>query len=167
METPENVQFVQLCLIPRVHFGVQFTSPMCPFSWVQFHPLMGQKMGQKWVRKNKVLKKVQKIRRFHQKSADFWSEWRDLNPRPLGPEPSALPTALHPDMSASKSFPCPRDSVVYYTEFFGRCQVWKWVSHLNLNLPGNRGTRKSCPPALLFLSESPVTLSFCLSGPGR
>ena len=26
----------------------------------------------------------------------FWSEWRDLNPRPLGPEPSALPTALHP-----------------------------------------------------------------------
>lgn len=26
-----------------------------------------------------------------------WSEWRDLNPRPLGPEPSALPTALHPD----------------------------------------------------------------------
>ena len=97
----------------------------------------------------------------------IWSEWRDLNPRPLGPEPSALPTALHPDMSASKSFPCPRDSVVYYTEFFGRCQVWKWVSHLNLNLPGNRGTRKSCPPALLFLSESPVTLSFCLSGPGR
>ena len=25
--------------------------------------------------------------------------WRDLNPRPLGPEPSALPTALHPDIS--------------------------------------------------------------------
>ena len=86
METPENVQFVRLCLFPRVHFGVQFTSPMCPFSWVQFNPLMGQKMGQKWVRKNEALKKVQKIRRFHQKSADFWSEWRDLNPRPLGPE---------------------------------------------------------------------------------
>jgi hypothetical protein len=29
--------------------------------------------------------------------APYWSEWRDLNPRPLGPEPSALPTALHPD----------------------------------------------------------------------
>ncbi len=29
----------------------------------------------------------------------FWSEWRDLNPRPLGPEPSTLPTALHPDAS--------------------------------------------------------------------
>ena len=27
-----------------------------------------------------------------------WSEWRDLNPRPLGPEPSALPAALHPDV---------------------------------------------------------------------
>ena len=31
---------------------------------------------------------------------DFlWSEWRDLNPRPLGPEPSTLPSALHPDVS--------------------------------------------------------------------
>ena len=28
--------------------------------------------------------------------AATWSEWRDLNPRPLGPEPSTLPTALHP-----------------------------------------------------------------------
>ena len=27
-----------------------------------------------------------------------WSEWRDLNPRPHGPEPCALPTALHPDV---------------------------------------------------------------------
>lgn len=36
------------------------------------------------------------------KSYDFktfrWSEWRDLNSRPHGPEPCALPTALHPDM---------------------------------------------------------------------
>ena len=167
METPENVQFVKLCLIPVSILGYSLQIQCVHFLGYSLKPLMGQKMGQKWVSKNEALKKVQKIRRFHQKSADFWSEWRDLNPRPLGPEPSALPTALHPDMSASKSFPCPRDSVVYYTEFFGRCQVWKWVSHLNLNLPGNRGTRKSCPPALLFLSESPVTLSFCLSGPGR
>ena len=26
-----------------------------------------------------------------------WSEWRESNPRPHGPEPCALPTALHPD----------------------------------------------------------------------
>ena len=26
----------------------------------------------------------------------IWSEWGDLNSRPLGPEPSALPSALHP-----------------------------------------------------------------------
>ena len=26
-----------------------------------------------------------------------WSEWRDLNPRPLPPQGSALPSALHPD----------------------------------------------------------------------
>ena len=25
-----------------------------------------------------------------------WSEWRDLNSRPLDPQSSALPTALHP-----------------------------------------------------------------------
>ena len=31
------------------------------------------------------------------KTFDNWSEWRDLNPRPLGPEPSTLPSALHPD----------------------------------------------------------------------
>ena len=30
----------------------------------------------------------------------FWSEWRDLNPRPLGPEPSTLPSALHPEIVA-------------------------------------------------------------------
>ena len=29
----------------------------------------------------------------------LWSEWRDLNPRHLGPKPSALPAALHPDFS--------------------------------------------------------------------
>ena len=32
----------------------------------------------------------------------FWSEWRDLNSRPLDPQSSALPTAPHPDKR------CPR-----------------------------------------------------------
>ena len=27
-----------------------------------------------------------------------WSEWRDLNSRPLDAQSSALPTALHPDV---------------------------------------------------------------------
>ena len=30
-----------------------------------------------------------------------WSEWRDLNSRPLDPQSSALPTALHPDIFIS------------------------------------------------------------------
>ena len=30
--------------------------------------------------------------------APLWSEWRGSNPRPDGPKPPALPTALHPDM---------------------------------------------------------------------
>ena len=29
-------------------------------------------------------------------SAVYWSEWRDLNSRPLDPQSSALPAALHP-----------------------------------------------------------------------
>ena len=33
-------------------------------------------------------------------SLSLWSEWRDLNPRPLGPEPSTLPSALHPEIVA-------------------------------------------------------------------
>ena len=32
-----------------------------------------------------------------------WSEWRDLNSRPLDPQSSALPTAPHPEMCCSKS----------------------------------------------------------------
>ena len=32
-----------------------------------------------------------------------WSEWRDLNSRPLDPQSSALPTALHPDKLNSRS----------------------------------------------------------------
>ena len=43
----------------------------------------------------KQKKKVLKPLRFQ----DFyWSEWRDLNSRPLDPQSSALPTALHPDI---------------------------------------------------------------------
>ena len=34
----------------------------------------------------------------------LWSECGDLNSGPLGPEPSALPSALHPEMSFPDSF---------------------------------------------------------------
>ena len=43
----------------------------------------------------------------------FWSEWRDLNPRPLGPEPSALPTALHPEILNFKAY-------IYHKARFGQ-----------------------------------------------
>ena len=33
----------------------------------------------------------------HEPPVFWWSEWGDLNSRPLGPEPSALPAALHPE----------------------------------------------------------------------
>ncbi len=40
-----------------------------------------------------------------------WSEWRDLNSRPLDPQSSALPAAPHPD------------NVVYYTGRFRKMQA--------------------------------------------
>ena len=43
----------------------------------------------------------------------FWSEWGDLNSRPLGPEPSALPSALHPEM------------LDYYNPHIAHCQEYK------------------------------------------
>ena len=43
------------------------------------------------------LKNSQKLKRESPLRTFPWSEWRDLNPRPHGPEPCALPTALHPD----------------------------------------------------------------------
>ena len=46
---------------------------------------MGQFMGQKWVRKNKTLKKVQKTRRFQRNQRVSWYALRDSNPRPSGP----------------------------------------------------------------------------------
>ena len=39
-------------------------------------------------------KKVQMSQKRH---LDFWSEWRDSNPRHPAPKAGALPTALHPD----------------------------------------------------------------------
>ena len=45
----------------------------------------------------------------------IWSEWGDLNPRPLGPEPSALPAALHP-VSPPIIFPNRRAVKYYFTQ---------------------------------------------------
>ena len=43
---------------------------------------------------------INEVLKFHFKtnnkcSFSLWSRWRDSNPRPHGPEPRALPTALH------------------------------------------------------------------------
>ncbi len=44
--------------------------------------------------------RLQTAKRTEQKLCPFcWSEWRDLNSRPLDPQSSALPTAPHPDMT--------------------------------------------------------------------
>ena len=48
----------------------------------------------------------------------FWSEWRDLNPWPHGPEPCALPSALHPDNTAVFAV------LLYYIIFFEICNCF-------------------------------------------
>ena len=35
-------------------------------------------------------------------SGIFWSKWRDLNPRPFGPEPNALPNCATPRDGANE-----------------------------------------------------------------
>ena len=50
-----------------------------------------------------------------------WSEWRDLNSRPLDPQSSALPTALHPDICLSLSY---RSQLVHISTFFFIMQVF-------------------------------------------
>ena len=49
-----------------------------------------------------------------------WSEWRDSNPRPHGPEPCALPAALHPDGFPRAFGGCPERICVPRTARWGR-----------------------------------------------
>ena len=50
-------------------------------------------------------------------SGQIWSEWRDLNSRPLDPQSSALPTALHPDTPASLEV-----SLIIIARLFLKCK---------------------------------------------
>ena len=57
-------------------------------------------------------------------TAVIWSEWRDLNSRPLDPQSSALPAALHPDasdvLSVSDNYinTYPKKKQVFFSPFF-------------------------------------------------
>ena len=66
-------------------------------------------LGRFWTGENKEKPRYQ-AKGLH--TAVFrWSEWRDLNSRPLDPQSSALPAAPHPD------------NVVYYTGRFRKMQA--------------------------------------------
>ncbi len=62
----------------------------------------------------------------------FWSEWRDLNSRPHGPEPCALPAALHPVKP------------VYYNDCSGKCQEKNpgWARRAQKSRMGTARTRR-------------------------
>ena len=93
---------------------------------------------------------VEKVHRNSIKiTVDLWSEWRDSNPRPLGPEPSALPTALHPEKNPQQLC-C--------------CGGWGWENRTPTNgVRVRRTTIMQIPIACLlrgFASALPSTLSY-------
>ena len=78
------------------------------------------KQGEKKRKRNIGIKqKVLKPLRFQDSN---WSEWRDLNSRPLDPQSSALPTALHPDFSDVYAY---RSQLVYINTGFIKKQYLK------------------------------------------
>ena len=97
-------------------------------------------------KKEKVLKPVA--------AQDFflWSEYRDSNPRPLGPEPSAIP-----------NFAIPRNPI-YYNENFSICQSKYWIfccpaKRINLPVPvWNNKEHHRGSWLLLQAAAAPVTL---------
>ena len=63
-----------------------------------------------------------------------WSECGDLNPGPLGPEPSALPSALHPERNR-REMKSPRQ-LLYYNDSMAPCQEQKPLQRKNEFKPG-------------------------------
>ena len=93
------------------------TAPSGGAFWLPSLSAPKSRLGQVCVKRksHKILhrKKSRIYRKIRLKSTDFnriWSECRDLNPRPLGPEPSAIP-----------NFATPR-KLGYYSADFGVCQ---------------------------------------------
>ena len=82
---------------------------------------------------NPVESSVNKKSKILHRILDFWSRRRDLNPRPLGPEPSALPNCATPRRllyyikrrSVLQAFLCTR------------CQVFSKLPRHSLNKFGN------------------------------
>ena len=67
------------------------------------------------------VQKLQKALKSYDFKAFCWSEWRDLNSRPLDPQSSALPTALHPVFQFA--VPC-RGQLVYISMVSSKMQAF-------------------------------------------
>ena len=120
---------LRTCMMPIVDGCVQFKDiswPIDPMgaSWgrrpqrVRWPPITPETTAATWIARRALLsrfrtdpnvknslpgmhpKKYKKIPETLRFQGFCWSEWRDLNSRPLDPQSSALPTAPHPDESA-------------------------------------------------------------------
>ena len=114
----KRVPTVCYCAL-RHHFGFEKTSKKLSFSTL-VSSLGKRKESERELR-----------------SDSFWSEWRDLNSRPLDPQSSALPTAPHPD------------NVLYYNGCFGKKQAFFSLSFTFSFFP---------PKACYTASPAPITL---------
>ena len=69
----------------------------------------------------------------------IWSEWRDLNPRPLPPQGSALPTAPHPDLTGYWWRPI--FYIIAYFFWFVKCFFKKILIWQNFFICYNKNSR--------------------------
>ena len=93
----------------------------------------------------------------------FWSEWRDLNSRPLDPQSSALPTALHPDICFWRS----RVSLYILTRLIKKSNPYfrffsifliKWIGNVVDKIPAHMVSYPSawgCGLSCLFMERCP------------
>ena len=79
--------------------------------------------------------------------AFYWSEWRDLNSRPLDPQSSALPTALHP-VILFVAVPY-RSQLCYISMASNKMQAFFLIFLKNFEKDKNglKGQRNGCPTA--------------------
>ena len=89
----------------------------------------------------------------------IWSEWRDLNSRPLDPQSSALPTALHPDTPTSLEV-----SLVIIARFFPKCKLFFKKLEIFLTLKIQISVDKPSPSWYHVKSVPTLQMERCPSG---
>jgi hypothetical protein len=86
----------------------------------------------------------------------WWGEWWDLNPRPLRPQPSALPTELHPPYGIFVQVFFRKVNLCGVPSF--TCSMWSYGERSDPafsagQLPLSRHERLLCPAPVVMTSS--------------